>query len=217
MRCLHCSRQFSGARKTAKFCCTACRVAYSRIHKRNNSVTLNNSAKERVILSLCDLTGNWLAPYSRAGYRVIQLDLALGQDIRLLEYPGRVHGILAAPPCTCFSLAGNRWQRSRQEMIDALSVVDACLRLVAVCRPTWWALENPRGRLSRYLGPAKWEFQPSDYGSPWTKRTCLWGNFVVPKPRPVTPEYSLCAVIKDARRRSETPISFAEAFFEANP
>lgn len=57
------------------------------------------------------------------------------QDVRLVEHIGRpVHGILAAPPCTVFSLAGEWVQRTDDEIKLALGVVDACLR--AVCGVT---------------------------------------------------------------------------------
>lgn len=63
----------------------------------------------KTILSLCDYTGAWSDPYRDAGYDVIMVDLANGKDVRLLPYPtGRVHGILAAPPCTHFALSGTR-------------------------------------------------------------------------------------------------------------
>jgi len=193
----------------------------------------------RLILSLCDLSGVWPAPYLAAGYTVRRVDIQGGEDVRLMEFPREpVHGILAAPPCTMFAAAGNRWVRTPQQMIEALSVVDACLRLVAVCRPVWWCLENPRGKLRRYLGPPRHIFDPCDYGDPWTKKTLLWGSFVPPIPgsvvtstRPVTPTegsrvHRLPGVrpsdsVEVARRkraaRSETPAGFARAFFEFNP
>ena len=67
-------------------------------------------------------------------------------------------------------------------MLDGLAVVDACLRAVAVYRPTWWALENPIGRLKDYLGDPAFRFDPCDFGDPWTKRTWLWGHFTPPTP-----------------------------------
>ncbi len=60
---------------------------------------MNNSFK--TILSLCDYSGAWSNPYREAGYKVIQVDLKLGNDIRLFEFiDSQVYGILAAPPCT---------------------------------------------------------------------------------------------------------------------
>ncbi len=109
----------------------------------------------KTILSLCDYSGAWSQPYMDAGYEVNRIDLQYGGDVRLMKFPGRVHGILAAPPCRVFCRPGARlWKEwGDKELLDGLSVVDACLRLVAVCRPAWWALENPPGRLDKYLGP----------------------------------------------------------------
>jgi hypothetical protein len=129
-----------------------------------------------VILSLCDYSGAWSEPYRLAGYDVRRVDLQHGRDVRLIEHLGeRVHGILAAPPCDHFAASGARWWADKGEkpLLDGLAVVDACLRAVAIYRPEWWALENPVGRLRRFLGPVAYSFDPSDFGEPYTKRTCL--------------------------------------------
>jgi hypothetical protein len=184
---------------------------------------------DRVILDLCGGTGSWARPYEEAGYKVIRVTLP-EEDVRLVHrLSGRIHGILAAPPCTVFANAGARWPRTNEDMIGGLSVVDACLRAVVIYEPQWWALENPAGKLSRYLGKPTMTFQPCDYGDPWTKRTCLWGKFAPPTKSPVEPTkqckhgtYWLhCAVggkgTKTMTARSVTPAGFAQAFFEANP
>lgn len=160
-----------------------------------------------------------------AGYDVERIDLARnGQDVRLLEYQDvrEVHGILAAPPCTVFANSGARWKRTDKEMIEGLSIVDACLRFVVVCQPKWWVLENPVGKLKRYIGPWKMTFNPCDYGDPYTKRTCLWGDFTMPALSLVTPTegskmHRLPPTPDRAILRSATPPGFARAFFEANP
>lgn len=183
----------------------------------------------KLILSLCDFTGNWCAYYREAGYDVRTVDVKTGEDVRLMEYPGRVHGILAAPPCTVFANSGARWPRTREAMLEGLSVVDACLRLVVACRPTWWALENPIGKLSRYLGEPVWRFDPCEFGDPYTKKTCLWGDFVVPVPDSLLVTTRSTAPTEGSKMhhlppskdrqalRSATPLGFAKAFFEANP
>lgn len=176
-----------------------------------------------MILDLCAGTGSWSRPYLESGkYNVIELTLPL--DIRRVEHLGftRVRGILAAPPCTVFALSGNRWVRTKAEMLDALSVVDACLRFVVLYRPRFWALENPVGKLVRYLGRPSHYFDPCDYGDPYTKRTALWGRFNVPKPSPVrpvkkSPIHHMAPGPERAKLRSITPKGFAEAFFRANP
>jgi hypothetical protein len=207
-----------GARTSpkAQFCSDKCRVRWHR--SRNRFVTAKADGTNPVILSLCDFTGNWVQPYRESGsYDVIQVDLKLGEDLRLLKFPGKVQGLLAAPPCTVFSLAGNATKRDCASMLEGLSVVDACLRLVAVCSPTWWALENPRGKLSHYLGKPQWTFQPYEYGAAHSKFTCLWGKFNPPQYSPVAPTFSLNAKVRNPALRAETPIEFATAFFEANP
>lgn len=184
----------------------------------------------KTILSLCDYSGVWSQPYLDAGYEVVRIDLEHGQDVRLLEFQGSVHGVLAAPPCRVFCRPGARlWQQwGDVQLLDGLSIVDACLRIVAVCRPAWWALENPPGRLDKFLGPPAFEFHPWHFGDPWTKHTYLWGKFANPKRQSVEPE-AMPDHLPPGRRdrtsrmssswrkqRAETPGGFAKAFFEAN-
>lgn len=176
----------------------------------------------RRILSLYDLSGVWSAPYEeRSGYIVHRVDLAMGGDVRLLEAPSvPVHGILAAPPCTVFASSGARHARTDEQMIEGLGMVDAVMRLVWATKPQWWVIENPIGRLSRYLGPPKLIFDPCEYGDPYTKKTCLWGKFTVPTKTPVPPEQGSAIVQmsgREARRRAVTPEGFARAFAAANP
>lgn len=184
----------------------------------------------QVVLSLCDYSGEWPRPYREAGYEVVQVDLDHGADVRSLAYPGRVHGILAAPPCTHLAGSGARWwvEKGEGALLSALAVADACLRLVALCRPKWWALENPVGRLRTYYGPPDFTFDPCDYGDPYTKRTHLWGSFTPPSPlfvgalTAVEPTegskmHKLPPSEDRARLRSMTPRGFAEAFFRCNP
>ena len=179
--------------------------------------------RPQMILSLCDFSGVWSQPYLEDSYDVVRIDLKHGQDVRLLELPsGPIHGILAAPPCTVFANSGARWERSDDEMREGLSIVDACCRIILATRPTWWVLENPAGKLSRYLGPPKMTFQPNEYGDPYTKLTCLWGDFTAPARTLVeATEGSKMHFIppspERAAIRSKTPEGFARAFFEANP
>lgn len=183
--------------------------------------------EDRVILSLCDFSGSWSRPYAEAGYTVHQLDLKTTGDIRLFEYPGHVHGILAAPPCTHFAVSGARWwsEKTDSDLLEALSVVDACLRLVTVCQPKWWALENPVGRLSRWIGEPTMYFDPCDFGDPYTKKTGLWGRFNTSLPRnPVEPSEGSKMWARYGGKsertktmRSMTPEGFARAFFQVNP
>jgi len=62
-----------------------------------------------------------------------------------------------------------------------MEIVNACLRIIRECNPVWWAMENPRGYLRKYMGAPKLTFQPWWYGDPWTKATDIWGNFNIPE------------------------------------
>ena len=160
-----------------------------------------------LILDLCGGTGAWSQPYRDAGYRVEVVDLLHGQDVRLLQRtPARAHGILAAPACTHLAGSGARWwaEKGESALVAALGLVDACVRIAWVQHPVWWALENPVGRLSRYLGPPAMTFDPCDYGDPDTqRRALLWGSFTAP------PEVSRCrdAGIEDAQAAAESLIA----------
>jgi hypothetical protein len=179
----------------------------------------------RTILSVFELSGVWSGGYREAGYNVVQVDLQKGQDARFLPFmEERPHGIILQPPCTYFANSGARWPRTEAQMADALALVDAGLRLVALYEPAWWVLENPIGKLPRWLGPPRFTFNPSDYGDPYTKRTCLWGRFTPPMKRPTTPTegskmWKLYGgkSMRTKNARSATPAGFARAFFEANP
>lgn len=179
----------------------------------------------RIILDLCAGSGAWSQPYADAGYDVRRVDLPA--DVRLLALPKEpVHGVLAAPPCTYFCRARMcRGRPTDEQFREGLSVVDACLRIVAMKRPVWWALENPQGYLSQWLGPPALRFDPYQYGDPWTKRTWLWGDFKIPWALVAQPrgawvvEHTKQGQRSIARQadRSVTPPGFARAFFEANP
>lgn len=178
------------------------------------------------VLSLCDYTGEWSRPYAEAGYDVLRVDLKHGTDVRLFEaLPFPALGVLAAPPCTDFACSGARWweEKSDAALLASLAVVDACLRIIVVHRPQWWVLENPIGRLSRWLGEPRASFDPCEYGDGYTKRTCLWGDFRMPLKGHVVPAAERSPIHfmspgpERSALRSVTPPGFARAFFEANP
>lgn len=175
-----------------------------------------------LILDLCGGTGSWSQPYREAGYCVDVIDpVADGRDVRLLQrISAKVHGILAAPPCTVQSYARNRYPPTDVELLSSLSVVDACLRVIYAQQPAWWALENPRNKLRRYLGPSRLEFYHWEYGDAAHKPTCIWGDFTVPakQPKPRTKPSTFRTSKENASPGDAvTPRGFARAFFEVNP
>ena len=144
-----------------------------------------------------------------------------------LNIPVPYTAFLPPPPCTHFAVSGSQWWASKSEgdLIEALSVVDACLRLVIVCQPFWWALENPVGRLNRWLGDPAMYFDPYEFGDPYTKKTALWGRFNTALPRSPVERVEGSKMWSQYGGKSErtktmrsmTPAGFAKAFFLANP
>jgi hypothetical protein len=214
--------------------------------------------RTRVIVSLCDYSGAWCRPYIEAGYTVIQLDMKHGDDVTDYEgtmggilsvlaetagtlNPSRVVGVLAAPPCTDFTVSGAQYWPAKDaggRTAQSLAVVQGCLRIIASCNPDWWALENPVGRLPKLL-PAigkPWYFHPCDYAGwlvgeaaerdRYTKRTGIWGTASRPPTKPLEP-IRVCAQgswvqmlggksERTKTLRSMTPEGFARAFALAN-
>jgi len=192
-----------------------------------------NDNSNKIILDLCGGTGAWSKPYREAGYdtRVITLP---EYDVMTYQPPENVYGILAAPPCTDFAGSGAQyWKQKDQDgrTIQSMAIVIRCMAIIAECSPAFWALENPVGRLRKWIGSPSLIFNPCDYGDAYTKKTLLWGKFHSPGKTPVTPEYYIDSKGnkypplwgktggKSARTkmlRSITPPGFARAFYEAN-
>ena len=203
--------------------------------------------EDKIILDLCGGTGSWSKPYRDNGYDVriidpqewLEDDYGTG-DVRLFKKPKeQIYGILSAPPCTHFSGSGARWweENGEKPLLEGLSIVDACLRIALITKPKFWVLENPVGRLKHYIGDCKCTFQPYQYGDAYSKRTCLWGDFNMPKPTKIVEPKMVEFVSKKgefkrmskwhydtfrlpkkdrARIRSITSAGFAQAFYEEN-
>lgn len=81
--------------------------------------------------------------------------------------------VIAFPPCTHLTTAGNRYAAEkikdgrRSEAIDFfMFFVNLTVRYVAI--------ENPVGIMSTYFRKPDQIFQPYMFGDPFQKRTCLW-------------------------------------------
>lgn len=198
----------------------------------------------RTILSLFDYTGQWSQPYWDAGYNVIEVDIKHGHDANTITAAwcmemmdtlnGVIDGILSAPPCTEMSVSGAQYWPQKDadgRTAAAVELVLQVIRCVKFCKPDWWVLENPVGRLNKLVpslrryGP--WYFQPCEFGDPYTKKTGLWGKFnrnlvrTPVEPVRVCPQGSWLQRLggksqKTKSLRSATPPGFARAFFNAN-
>lgn len=89
---------------------------------------------------------------------------------------------LAGPPCTTLSIAGNQTDHyvDGQPNSDlAQEHVALAFHVVGLIRskaPEWWFVENPRGRMRRYLGKPTGTITLCQYGYDWQKPTDLWGK-----------------------------------------
>jgi hypothetical protein len=198
----------------------------------------------KIILDLCGGTGSWSRPYKEAGYDVRLITLP-EFDVRTYKPPKNVYGILAAPPCTEFSVAKNGSHRKR-DFEDGMNIVIACLNIIWKCRYqnklAFWALENPAGYLRQFIGVPNYTFFQWWFDDLGIKRTDLWGYFNIPQQKvyrrpdhpyfvkqyksgkknqfawsaPKKPEWYKGPLDRTALR-AITPPGFARAFFEANP
>ena len=134
---------------------------------------------KKIILHLCADIGS--------DSRFYQLDddfevIMVGEDIGVENYtpPENVYGVIANPVCTEFSTA--KGFHKENDIEKGMFLVNHCLRIIEEAQPKFWVMENPAtGRLRDVLGKPKHTYQPWQFGSPWTKRTALWGNFEMPK------------------------------------
>ena len=183
------------------------------------------------ILIAYEFSGTFSKLYRDAGWYVETWDKQLdGLDFRIIPYKP-FDAILAFPPCTHLAGSGARWWKFKGEdyLIDSLSMVDAVLRVIHYSNPKFYFIENPVGRLQRYLGKPDYYFHPYQFAGwadkpedeAYTKKTCLWGKFKKPVQKSVNPIHgSLMHLVPPGPERqnirSKTPQGFARAFFESN-
>lgn len=135
---------------------------------------------KKIILHLCaDIGSDSLFYDLSPDYEVIKI----GKDIGVENYhpPENVHGIIANPPCQEFSIATG-FDKIRDND-KGMFLVDHCIRIICEANPKWYVIENPAtGRLKDNIGKPNYIYQPWEFGSPWTKKTALWGIFNKPVP-----------------------------------
>lgn len=140
-------------------------------------------ANKKIILHLCADTGSDSRYYQLSDeYEVIKVGASIG--VENFTSPENVYGIIANPVCLEFSTARVGGKARNPEV--GMEIVNECVRIINEAKAygnlKFWVIENPaKGRLKDYLGEPKYAYEPWWYGSPWTKKTALWGEFVIPK------------------------------------
>lgn len=167
---------------------------------------------KNVILSLCDLSGKFVAPWVEAGYEAVLVDPQHGithvdgavtkvaatvlEAMPLIaEMLPRLAFVAAWPPCTDMAVSGARWFDAKREADPAfygkaISVAEQC-RTVGLLSGVPFFVENPVSTLAGTFGKPDhyfhpWEFTMLEPSDNYTKKTCLWagGGFRMPAPQP---------------------------------
>lgn len=191
-----------------------------------------------IVLSLFDYTTNMVKPWAEAGHECYCVDLqhstgsyenihCIRADVNDYRPGFRPDIVFAFPPCTDVAVSGARWMQDKGlgALIRALELFKRAVDIADTCGAPYM-IENPVSTVSTYWRKPDYTFHPWQYGDNYTKKTCLWtGNgFVMPEPA-VTERPADCDTKRihyaspgeeRANFRSETPMGFARAVFEAN-
>jgi len=150
------------------------------------------SADYRVLDLFCGLGGFSQAfrESDRWGVTTVDIEARFEPDrvadvfaLRPSDFERAFDVVLASPPCTQFSTAGNHdaWDFDTHEpqtdaARDAVALAKHTVGLIEGLAPRYWFLENPQGRLRWFLGRPTGEVTYCQYGRPYMKRTDLWGD-----------------------------------------
>lgn len=219
----------------------------------------------KTLITLFDYSGICAEPFEDAGWQCLNIDMGLKDldnplgrinpihytDImnlntqwfydKVFENDIEVNGIIAFCPCLRFTRSGAQWwpQADASGETDYyIKLVYQTLAAIDLCKPDFWMLENPIGRIARLVPELqdfkKGYYQPFQYGDPYSKKTALYGEFCMPTPVNVCSpiqsgtsesslDYYFRTVVKAKdfikRRsyyRSITPQGFSNAFYQAN-
>lgn len=162
------------------------------------------------VVDLFSGLGGWAEPFIERGHTVITTDLdpsfertitanVMDEDLadrifRALEEEGgrpAVDIVVASPPCEGFTVMniGKNWTRPTDDPPNAprtpaawqaLKLVQRTRALIRELDPTWFVIENPRGKLRRLSAVGDLERRTvtyCQYGLTSQKPTDLWGGF----------------------------------------
>jgi len=124
----------------------------------------------------------------------------------------------ASPPCTTFSVAsiGHHWNKNNtpktKEAEQGLEILNRTIGLIAVLKPKYWFIENPRGKMRVVIdaifrrwgieGYVRHSVTYCQYGDKRMKPTDIWTNNKNWCPRPICKNGSPCH--ESAPRGSKT-------------
>lgn len=145
----------------------------------------------------------------------------------------RIAIVFGFPPCDNLAVSGARWMPEKGlDGLDSGVTLFKRAREFARKANAPWMLENPVSTISSYWRDPDHTFHPFQFDpyterdERYTKKTMLWtGNgFEMPDPHPDAPSkdeaddriHKMAPSEQRSAMRSETPMGFARAVFEAN-
>jgi site-specific DNA-cytosine methylase len=140
------------------------------------------------VLIACEFSGAIRNEFRKLGHNAYSCDIVPSEDNSPYHYQCDVRNVINAyewdlmiahPPCTYLTLAGNRWfkpeykdkyptrEQDRTEAIEFFqTLINANIPHIAV--------ENPIGIMSSVYRKPDQIIQPWQFGDPFQKSTCLW-------------------------------------------
>lgn len=132
------------------------------------------------VLIACEFSGIVRQAFRILGHEAWSADVLPAEDNSPYHLKGDIFKrtdwgywdlMIAHPPCTYLTVAGNRWYANRPDLIQ--EGLDFVLALAQLPVPKI-AIENPIGRLSTLWRKPDQIIQPWMFGHGETKATCLW-------------------------------------------
>jgi len=141
------------------------------------------------------------------------------RDFDVSKVPFKPNVIWASPPCTYFSVAsiGKHWNKDNTPKSDnamlGVEFVQKTIDIIKELQPTYWFIENPRGKLRKldvinglndmpYAYVYRYTVTYCQYGDSRMKPTDIWTNNPYWEPRPMCKNGDKCHV--SAPRGSQT-------------
>jgi len=138
-------------------------------------------------------------------------------DLECFKYKPNI--IWASPPCTSFSVAsiGKHWFKDHTPKTEGavlgLKLLEKTIKTIAELKPTYWILENPRGKMRKVIEPLFKKYgldfkretvSYCQYGDTRQKPTDLWTNCYNWKPRPICKPGASCHIAAPRGSRTGT-------------
>jgi len=141
------------------------------------------------------------------------------RDFDVSKVPFKPDVIWASPPCTYFSVAsiGKHWNKDNtpksENAMLGVEFVQKTIDIIKELQPTYWFIENPRGKLRKldvinglndmwYPYVYRYTVTYCQYGDSRMKPTDIWTNNPYWEPRPMCKNGDKCHV--SAPRGSQT-------------